>query len=134
MKIPSRTEKGKIKYQSDQTRRNVTWNGILQTPYISAGLRENRRNWNCGKSICTQSWQPISPVRSIYNLVAVANRLGVTVDYLLSDSVNPDEDAEYLILRQLLAGRTKLCARHYFSMLYAIFGYIVIFTNAGIGT
>ena len=39
------------------------------------------------------------------NLVAVANRLGVTVDYLLSDSVNPDEDAEYLILRQLLTGR-----------------------------
>ena len=41
------------------------------------------------------------------NLVAVANRLGVTVDYLLSDSVIPDEDIEYLILRQLLAGRTE---------------------------
>ena len=33
------------------------------------------------------------------NLVAVANRLGVTVDYLLSDSITAKDDAEYLILR-----------------------------------
>ena len=33
------------------------------------------------------------------NLVAVANRLGVTVDYLLSDSIAAKDDAEYLILR-----------------------------------
>ena len=35
------------------------------------------------------------------NLVAVANRLGVTVDYLLSDSITAKDDTEYLILRQI---------------------------------
>ena len=58
------------------------------------------------------------------NLVAVANRLGVTVDYLLSDSVNPDEDAEYLILRQLLVGRTKSQRALAVNMVKLMFGYL----------
>ena len=31
------------------------------------------------------------------NLVAVANRLGVTVDYLLSDSITAKDDTEYMV-------------------------------------
>ena len=58
------------------------------------------------------------------NLVVVANRLGVTVDYLLSDSVNPDEDAEYLILRQLLVGRTKSQRALAVNMVKLMFGYL----------
>ena len=40
------------------------------------------------------------------NLIKVANRLGVTVDYLLSDSVIADRDATVIQLTQLLNGRT----------------------------
>ena len=58
------------------------------------------------------------------NLVAVANRLGVTVDYLLSDSVILDEDAEYLILRQLRVGRTKSQRARAVNMVKLMFRYL----------
>ena len=41
-----------------------------------------------------------------------------------SDSVNPDEDAEYLILRQLLAGRTKSQRALAVNMVKLMFGYL----------
>ena len=43
---------------------------------------------------------------TLENLIKVANRLGVTVDYLLSDSVNADRDATVIQLSQLLNGRS----------------------------
>lgn len=58
------------------------------------------------------------------NLVAVANRLGVTVDYLLSDSLTPKDDAEYLILRQLLNDRTKEERALAVNMVKLMFGYL----------
>ena len=58
------------------------------------------------------------------NLVAVANRLGVTVDYLLSDSITAKDDAEYLILRQLLNGRTKKERALAVNMVKLMFGYL----------
>lgn len=44
---------------------------------------------------------------TLEKLVAVANRLGVSVDYLLSDSVAPGNDGEYYIWSQLMHGRTE---------------------------
>lgn len=58
------------------------------------------------------------------NLVAVANRLGVTVDYLLSDSITAKDDAEYLILRQLLNGRAKEERALAVNMVKLMFGYL----------
>lgn len=58
------------------------------------------------------------------NLVAVANRLGVTVDYLLSDSITAKDDAEYLILRQLLNDRTKEERALAVNMVKLMFGYL----------
>lgn len=58
------------------------------------------------------------------NLVAVANRLGVTVDYLLSDSITAKDDAEYLILRQLLNGRAKKERILAVNMVKLMFGYL----------
>lgn len=58
------------------------------------------------------------------NLVAVANRLGVTVDYLLSDSITAKDDTEYMILRQLLNGRTKGERALAVNMVKLMFGYL----------
>ncbi len=44
---------------------------------------------------------------TLENLAAVANRLGVTIDYLLSDSIIPKEDDSYRIWCQLMNGRTE---------------------------
>lgn len=44
---------------------------------------------------------------TLENLIKVANRLGVTVDYLLSDSVNADRDTTIIQLSQLLNGRSQ---------------------------
>ena len=41
------------------------------------------------------------------NIVAIANRLRVTVDYLLTESVNPDGDIESMIWLQLMDGRSE---------------------------
>lgn len=43
---------------------------------------------------------------TLENLIKVANRLGVTVDYLLTDSVNADRDTTVIQLSQLLNGRS----------------------------
>lgn len=43
---------------------------------------------------------------TLENLIKVANRLGVTVDYLLVDSVNADRDATIIQLSQLMNGRS----------------------------
>lgn len=42
---------------------------------------------------------------TIENLIKVANRLGVTVDYLLTDSVDVSNDTTMIQLGQLLNGR-----------------------------
>ncbi len=44
---------------------------------------------------------------TLENLAAVANRLGVTIDYLLSDSVVSDSDGQYRLWCQLMNGRTE---------------------------
>lgn len=43
---------------------------------------------------------------TLENLIKVANRLGVTVDYLLSDSLNAERDTTIIQLCQLLNGRS----------------------------
>ena len=44
---------------------------------------------------------------TLENLIKVANRLGVTVDYLLSDSINADRDTTIIQLSQLLNGKSQ---------------------------
>ena len=39
------------------------------------------------------------------NLIIVAKRLGVTIDYLLSDCITPKEDDEYRLWSQLMDAR-----------------------------
>ena len=41
------------------------------------------------------------------NLIIVAKRLGVTIDYLLSDCIAPKEDEEYRLWSQLMDGRSQ---------------------------
>lgn len=43
---------------------------------------------------------------TLENIIKVANRLGVTVDYLLSDSIDADKDTSLIQLSQLLNGRS----------------------------
>ena len=42
---------------------------------------------------------------TLENLIKVANRLGVSVDYLLSDSIDADKDTIMIQMSQLLNGR-----------------------------
>lgn len=58
------------------------------------------------------------------NLVAVANRLGVTIDYLLSDSVVPQYDDEYKVWSQLMNNRTKTQKALAINMLKLMFSYL----------
>lgn len=44
---------------------------------------------------------------TLENLVAVANRLNVTVDYLLSDSITTGTDPSVIQLSQLLSNKTQ---------------------------
>ena len=44
---------------------------------------------------------------TLENLIIVAKRLGVTVDYLLSDCISPKEDDEYRLWSQLMNDRTQ---------------------------
>lgn len=57
-------------------------------------------------------------------LVLIVNRLGVTVDYLLSDSVPPENDASYRIWNQLMQGRTESEKSLAVNMVKLIFGYL----------
>ncbi len=58
------------------------------------------------------------------NLIAVVNRLGITVDYLLSDSVTPGNDGEYRLWSQLMNGRTAAEKALAVNMVKLIFGYL----------
>lgn len=58
------------------------------------------------------------------NLIAVANRLGVTVDYLLSDSAVPTGDSQYKLWSQLMDGRTEEEKRLAINMVKLMVGYL----------
>lgn len=57
-------------------------------------------------------------------LVLIVNRLGVTVDYLLSDSITPDNDGAYRIWSQLMDGRTEPEKALVINMVKLMFGYL----------
>lgn len=40
-------------------------------------------------------------------LIPLSERLGVSVDFLLSDYIHPNDDTSYALIRQLLDGRTE---------------------------
>ena len=61
---------------------------------------------------------------TLENLAAVANRLGVTIDYLLSDSVVSDSDGQYRLCRQLMNGRTEEQKALAINMVKLMFGYL----------
>lgn len=61
---------------------------------------------------------------TLENLAAVANRLGVTIDYLLSDSVVSDNDGQYRLWRQLMNGRTEEQKALAINMVKLMFGYL----------
>lgn len=57
-------------------------------------------------------------------LVSLANRLGVTVDYLLSDSVAFENNIEYKLWCQLMNGRTEEQKTLAVTMVKLMFSYI----------
>lgn len=57
-------------------------------------------------------------------LVLIVNRFGVTVDYLLSDSVEPENDSQYRIWSQLMNGRTENEKALAVNMVKLMFGYL----------
>ena len=61
---------------------------------------------------------------TLENLAAVANCLGVTIDYLLSDSVVSDNDGQYRLWRQLMNGRTEEQKALAINMVKLMFGYL----------
>ncbi len=61
---------------------------------------------------------------TLENLAAVANRLGVTIDYLLSDSIVSDNDGQYRLWCQLMNGRTEEQKALAINMVKLMFGYL----------
>lgn len=57
-------------------------------------------------------------------LVRLAKRLGVTVDYLLSDSVTLGNDGEYRLWSQIMSGRTAEQKALAINMVKLMFGYL----------
>ena len=57
-------------------------------------------------------------------LIPLANRLGVTVDFLLSDSVAPGNDGAYRLWSQLMNGRTESEKALAVNMVRLMFGYL----------
>ena len=57
-------------------------------------------------------------------LVLIVNRFGVTVDYLLSDSVEPENDSQYRLWSQLMDGRTEDEKALAVNMVKLMFGYL----------
>lgn len=57
-------------------------------------------------------------------LVLIVNRFGVTVDYLLSDSVEPENDTQYRLWSQLMSGRTENEKALAVNMVKLMFGYL----------
>ncbi len=58
------------------------------------------------------------------NLIEVSNRLGVTVDYLLCDSVVAENDADYKIWIQLMKDRTEEQRALAINMVKLMFGHL----------
>ena len=61
---------------------------------------------------------------TLEKLAEVANRLGVTVDYLMSDSIIPKEDDEYRLWSQLMSGRTQEQKLLAINMVKLMFNYL----------
>ena len=58
------------------------------------------------------------------NLIAVVKRLGVSVDYLLSDSVVSGDDGQYRLWSQLMDGRSEDEKALAVNMVKLMFGYL----------
>lgn len=61
---------------------------------------------------------------TLENLINIARRLGVTVDYLLSDSIVPKEDDEYKLWIQLMTDRSQEQRMLAINMVKLMFRYI----------
>jgi len=61
---------------------------------------------------------------TLENLAAVANRLGVTIDYLLSDSIVCGNDGDYRLWCQLMHGRTEAQKALAINMVKLMFGFL----------
>lgn len=57
-------------------------------------------------------------------LIVITNRLGVTVDYLLSDSVPENFDSQYRLWCQLMEGRSDRHKALAVNMVKLMFGYL----------
>lgn len=58
------------------------------------------------------------------NLIIVAKRLGVTIDYLLSDCITPKEDDEYRLWSQLMDARSQREKMLVINMVNLMFRYL----------
>jgi len=54
-------------------------------------------------------------------LIPLAERLGVSVDFLLSDYIHPDDDTSLALIRQLLDGRSSQDKTRAINMLKLLF-------------
>lgn len=61
---------------------------------------------------------------TLEKLVNIANRLGVSVDYLLSDSISPGTDGEYDLWSQLMNGRSESQKSLAIHMVKLMFNYL----------
>lgn len=61
---------------------------------------------------------------TLENLIKITNRLGVSVDYVLSDSLNPTKDPAVIEISQLLSNRTLVEKEMAVSVLKTIFSHL----------
>ena len=57
-------------------------------------------------------------------LIPLAERLGVSVDFLLSDYIHPNDDASLSLIRQFLDGRTDTEKELVVNMIKLLFSYM----------
>lgn len=57
-------------------------------------------------------------------LIPLAKRLGVSVDFLLSDYIHPNDDASLALIRQFLDGRTDTEKELVVNMIKLLFSYM----------
>lgn len=57
-------------------------------------------------------------------LIPLAERLGVSVDFLLSDYIHPNDDVSLALIRQLLDGRTNKDKELVINMIKLLFAYV----------
>lgn len=57
-------------------------------------------------------------------LIPLAERLGVSVDFLLSDYIHPNDDASLALIRQFLDGRTDMEKELVVNMIKLLFSYM----------